>query len=76
MRKDNPLKKIYQVTHQHGNCKTSNKIVVILTDYHPAKSTTSLKIVQDGGPNVALGQASAILLTSKGMYLPCEISFV
>lgn len=69
-------KKNYQVTHQHGNCKNSNKIVVILTDYHPAKSTTSLKSVKDGGPNVALGQASTTLLTSKGMHLPCEISFV
>lgn len=39
-------------------------------------SQQPLKIVKDGGPNIALGQASAILLTSKGMHLPCEISFV
>lgn len=36
-----PKKKSITSQHQHGNCKNSNKIVVILTDYHPAKSTTS-----------------------------------
>lgn len=39
MLKDIILKTTYQVTHQQGNCKNSNKIVVILTDYHAAETT-------------------------------------
>lgn len=39
MLKDIILKTTYQVTRQQGNCKNSNKIVVILTDYHPAETT-------------------------------------
>lgn len=37
------------------NLQNSHKMVVILTDYHPSKSTSSLAIVTDGRPNIADG---------------------